>query len=64
MQIIVNFKIEGMCIRQSLSDSIKLTLLSCFMVSFTDGLTYLGMQMKLIKCIKLFRKSVPVRPFD
>ena len=56
MQIIVNFKIEGICIRQSLSDLIKYTLLSCFLVSFTDGLTYLGIQMKLIKCIKLFQK--------
>ena len=35
MQILVNFNIEGMCIRQSLSDTILRILLSCFLVSIT-----------------------------
>ena len=40
MQILVNFNIEGMCIRQSLPDTILKILLSRFLVSFTDRLAY------------------------
>ena len=36
MQILVNFEIEGTCIRQSLPDTILWILLSRFLVSFTD----------------------------
>ena len=48
MQILVNFEIEGTCIRQSLPDTILLVLIRRFQVSFTDWLVYLGMQKKLI----------------
>ena len=51
------FWIEGMCIRQCLP-YIKWIWLSCFLVSFTGRLAYLVMQMKLIQCLQLFRKSV------
>ena len=56
MQILVNFKIEGMYIRQSLLDTILRILLSRFLVSFTNRLAYSGMQMKSILCLKPFRK--------
>ena len=48
MQIIVNFEIEGTCIRQRLPDTIWCILLSRFLASFTDRLVYSVMQMKLI----------------
>ena len=48
MQILVNFEIEGMYIRQKLPDTIKWILLSRFLLLFTDRLAYLGMKMKLI----------------
>ena len=38
MQILVNFEIEGTCIRQSLPDTILWILLSRFFVSLTDRL--------------------------
>ena len=40
MQILVHFKIEGMCILQSLPDTILRILLSHFLVSFTNMLAY------------------------
>ena len=58
MHILVNFEIEGMCIQQSLPDTIKWILLSHFLVSFTDRLANVVEQMKLIYCLQLFRKSV------
>ena len=45
MQIIVNFKIEGMCIRQSLPDAILRILISRFLVSFANWLAYSGTEM-------------------
>ena len=48
MQILVNFEIEGSCIRQSLPDTIQWILLSRFLVSFTNRLAYLVVQMKLL----------------
>ena len=48
MQIPVNFEIEGKCIRQTLRDTTEGAVLSRFMLSMTDRLAYLGMQMKLI----------------
>ena len=48
MEIIVNFEIEGKCIRQSLPNTTKEVLLSCFLLSMADRLAYSGMQMKLI----------------
>ena len=48
MQIVVNFEIEGNCIRQSLPDTAWGVLLSRFLLSMTDRLAYSGMQMKLI----------------
>ena len=67
-KIIVNFKIEGMCIRQSLPDSILRILLSRFLVSFTNWLAYSEMKMKSILCLKLLRKPLKhmwsVRTFD
>ena len=58
MQILVNFNIEGMCIRQSLTDTILRILLSFFLVSFTNRMVYSGMKMKSILCLKLFRESI------
>ena len=58
MQILVNFKIEGMCIRQSLPDTILRILLSRFLVSFAYMLAYSGMKIKSILCLKLFWKSI------
>ena len=58
MQILVNFKIEGMCIRQSLPDTILRILLSGRLVSFTNRLAYSGMKMKSIMCLKLSIKSI------
>ena len=40
------FWIEGMCIRQSLTDTILWIVLSRFLVSFTDRLVYSVMQMQ------------------
>ena len=48
MQILVNFEIEGTGVRQSLPDTNQWVLLSRFLVSFTDRLTYSVVQMKLI----------------
>ena len=48
MQTIVNFEIEGMCIRKSLRDTIESIFLSRFLVLFTDRLAYSVVQMKLI----------------
>ena len=48
MQILVNFEIEGKCIRQSLPVTTWRVMLSRFLLSMTDRLAYLGMQMKLI----------------
>ena len=69
MQIIVNFKIEGMCIRQSLPDTILRILLSSFLVSFANWLAYSLTEMKHILFFILFYwKSIkhtwPVRTFD
>ena len=58
MQIIVNFKIEGMCIQQSLPDAILRILISRFLVSFANWLAYSGTEMKSILCLMLFRKSI------
>ena len=58
MQIIVNFKIEGMCIRQSLPYAILRILISRFLVSFANWLAYSGTEMKSILCLMLFRKSI------
>ena len=55
MQILVNFKIAGTCIRQSLPDT-KWILLSRFLVLFTDRLAYLVVQMKLIMVLTSFQK--------
>ena len=43
MQILVNFEVEGKCIRQSLPDTTKGILLSDFLLSITDRLAYSGM---------------------
>ena len=40
MQILVNFDIEGTCIRQSLPDTILLILLSRFLLSDLNGSAY------------------------
>ena len=68
MQILVNFKIEGIRIRQTLPDTILRILLSRFLVSFTNRLANLGIKMKSILCLKLSIKSMkntwPVRTFD
>ena len=58
MQILVNFNIEGMCIGQNLPDTILRIFLSRFLVSFTNRLAYLGMEMKSILCCKLLRKLI------
>ena len=60
MQILVNFNIEGMCIGQSLPNTILRILLSPFLVSFTNRLAYSGMKMKMksVLCLKLFRKLI------
>ena len=56
MQILVDFNIEGICIRQSLPDTILRILQSLFLVSFTNQLATSGMKMKSIFRLKLFRK--------
>ena len=48
MQVLVNFEIEGKCIRQSLPDTTLGVLLSRFLLSMTDSIAYSGIQMKLI----------------
>ena len=48
MQILVNFKIEGKCIRQSLPDTTSRVLLSRFLLSMTHRPAYSGMQMKCV----------------
>ena len=48
IEFLVNFEIEGKCIRQSLPDTILGFLLSRFLLSITDRLAYSGMQMELI----------------
>ena len=48
MQILVNFEIEGKCTWQSLPDTTLRVWLSRFLISMTDKLAYLRMQMKLI----------------
>ena len=58
MQILVNFKIEGMCIGQSLRDTILRILLSRFLVSFTNRQAYLRMKMKYTLCLKVFGISI------
>ena len=56
MQFHVSFKIEGMCIRQSLLDTILRILLGRFLVSFTNRLVYSGIKMKSTLRLKLFKK--------
>ena len=46
MQILVNFEIEGKCVRQSLPDKILRDFLSHFLLLMTDRLAYSGMQIK------------------
>ena len=40
MQILVNFNIEGMCIQQSLPDTILIILLNLFLVTITNRQAY------------------------
>ena len=56
LQIILIFENEGTCICQSLPDTILRIVLSCFVVGFTDGNDIV--QMEMIKCLKLCRKSI------
>ena len=64
MQILVNFKIEGMCIWQNILDTILRILLHPFLVSFTNRLAYSEIKMKSILCLKLFRKSIKTHVTD
>ena len=57
MKIHMNFNIDGMCIRQSLLDTILRILLSRFLLSFTYRLAYSVMKMESILCLKTFLEN-------